>query len=594
MTAAADAGRDAWATLDGLWGVEVAEPVADGIGPVAFYGRCSTEDNQDPETSRGWQVGNARKFVEPMGGQVVAEFFDIGQSRSVPWERRAHGARLLAALKDPNRAWDAVVVGEGTRCWFGNQFSLIAPRFAAYGVELWIPELGGRYDARNPSHKMLMSLLGGMSESERQHVQARVRAAMDTQVVNEGLHQGGRAPYGYRVVDGGPHPNPRKAAEGYRLRVLELDPDAADVVARIFGEYLDGRGDRGIANGLNRDGIPCPSARHPEQNRHRPGDGWQGSTVRAILDNPRYTGYAFFGRWARTEMLLDPDDVAAGHVIRFRRAAPDRVVRSRRPAHPAIVSVETFTRAQVLRRSRAAGGLEARRKLERGPRAAKRPYVLRGRVRCAHCQRRMEGTPKHNREYYRCVARTLTPGSAALAAHPRNVYLPEHEVVAPLNAWLGGLFAPENLDATVAALLDSQSGGGLTAATVARDAARARLEEAETRLRRLRAAVEAGVDPTALVESINEAQTQRVAARAEVDAAATTEIGVLTDAEVYAMIDSIGDIGEALNSTSPDRLRALYEQLRLEMIYDGEMRTAEVIIRPSGGIVSVSEGGLAR
>jgi hypothetical protein len=291
-------------------------------------------------------------------------------------------------------------------------------------------------------------------------------------------------------------------------------------------------------------------------------------------------------------MLLDPDDVAAGHVVRFRRAAPDRVVRSRRPAHPAIVSVETFTRAQVLRRSRAAGGLEARRKLERGPRAAKRPYMLRGRVRCAHCQRRMEGTPKHNREYYRCVARTLTPGSAALATHPRNVYLPEHEVVAPLNAWLGGLFAPENLDATVAALLDSQSGGGLTATTVARDAARARLEEAETRLRRLRAAVEAGVDPTALVESINDAQAQCVAARAEVDAAATTELGVLTDAEVYAMIDSLGDIGEALNSANPDRLRSLYEQLRLEMIYDGEARTADVVIRPSGGIVSVSEGGL--
>ena len=143
--------------------------------------------------------------------------------------------------------------------------------------------------------------------------------------------------------------------------------------------------------------------------------------MRAILDNPRYTGYAFFGRWVRTETLLDPDDVAAGHVIRFRRAASDRVVRSRRPAHPAIVSVETFTRAQVLRHSRAAGGLAARRKLERGPRAAKRPYVLRGRVRCAHCGRRMEGTPKHNREYYRCVARTLAPGSAALATHPRNV-----------------------------------------------------------------------------------------------------------------------------------------------------------------------------
>ena len=100
----------------------------------------------------------------------------------------------------------------GTRWWFGNQFSLIAPRFAGYGVDLWVPELGGKLDARNPSHKMLMSVLGGMSESERQHVQARVRAAKDAQVVNEGRHQGGRAPYGYMVVDGGPHPNPRKAA----------------------------------------------------------------------------------------------------------------------------------------------------------------------------------------------------------------------------------------------------------------------------------------------------------------------------------------------------------------------------------------------
>jgi hypothetical protein len=47
---------------------------------VAFYGRCSTEDNQDPETSLGWQLGNARKFVEPLGGCVVEEFFDVGHS----------------------------------------------------------------------------------------------------------------------------------------------------------------------------------------------------------------------------------------------------------------------------------------------------------------------------------------------------------------------------------------------------------------------------------------------------------------------------------------------------------------------------------
>ncbi|MGH3982167.1 MAG: hypothetical protein ACRDST_05640 [Pseudonocardiaceae bacterium] len=40
----------------------------------------------------------------------------------------------------------------------------------------------------------------------------------------------------------------------------------------------------------------------------------------------------------------------------------------------------------------------------------------------------------------------------------------------------------------------------------ARQAAQKRLSEAETRLRRLQAAIEAGVDPAALVDAINEAQ----------------------------------------------------------------------------------------
>ena len=58
------------------------------------------------------------------------------------------------------------------------------------------------------------------------------------------------------------------------LRVLAIDEEAADVVRRIFADYVDGKGDRAIAEGLNRDGVPCPSARRPDQNRHRLADGW--------------------------------------------------------------------------------------------------------------------------------------------------------------------------------------------------------------------------------------------------------------------------------------------------------------------------------
>jgi site-specific DNA recombinase len=49
----------------------------------------------------------------------------------------------------------------------------------------------------------------------------------------------GRPPYGYRLADGGPHPNPAKAADGKRL---QLDPETAPVVTRIFAGYLAGVG----------------------------------------------------------------------------------------------------------------------------------------------------------------------------------------------------------------------------------------------------------------------------------------------------------------------------------------------------------------
>ncbi|WP_084489456.1 recombinase family protein [Nocardia niwae] len=260
---------------------------------------------------------------------------------------------------------------------------------------------------------MMMSMLGGLSESERQHVQQRTRASMDAQVLNEGRHQGGRAPYGYVVVDGPPHPNPNRASDGLKLRILSLDVSTAPVVQRIFRDYLAGRGDKAIAIALNQAGVPCPSAHRPEQNRHRSRDGWQASTVAAILQNPRYTGYAVFGRWAKHEELLDPDDAAAGNVVRFRRSPNHRIVRSKKPAHPAIVSVQTFTEAQLLRKRRAGVSNQVRGRLERTRRDSPREYLLRGLVRCDACGRKMQAgvvKRRHLLPLPRQDARTGQPG----------------------------------------------------------------------------------------------------------------------------------------------------------------------------------------
>lgn len=87
---------DQWAALDELLGLEAVGEVpaaGAGVGRLAFYGRCSTEDNQDPRTSHAWQLAEAKRFVEPLGADVVAEYFDIGESRSLPWERRSQAGR---------------------------------------------------------------------------------------------------------------------------------------------------------------------------------------------------------------------------------------------------------------------------------------------------------------------------------------------------------------------------------------------------------------------------------------------------------------------------------------------------------------------
>ena len=113
----------------------------------AFYGRVSTEDHQDPVTSRARQREQAAALVAGRG-RIVAEFFDIGQSRVLAWARRPQAAALVAALADPDRGWDAIVIGEYERAFYGGQYASMAPLFEHYGVQLWTPEVGGRVDFR--------------------------------------------------------------------------------------------------------------------------------------------------------------------------------------------------------------------------------------------------------------------------------------------------------------------------------------------------------------------------------------------------------------------------------------------------------------
>ena len=85
---------------------------------------------------RNWQTSLASTLISPRGRVIVHQFFDIGQSRSLPWQRRPEASRLLAALRHLQRGFSAVVIGEPHRAFYGNQFGLTLPLFTHYGVQL--------------------------------------------------------------------------------------------------------------------------------------------------------------------------------------------------------------------------------------------------------------------------------------------------------------------------------------------------------------------------------------------------------------------------------------------------------------------------
>ena len=396
----------------------MAEPRRGGLR-FAFYGRVSTEDRQGPETSRVRQRDQASALVGGHG-RIVAEYFDVRQSRVLPWARRPEAARLVAAMADPGRGFDVIMVGEYERAFYGDQFSLMAPLFEHYGIQLWTPEVGGRIDFAAEGHEHLMIGLGIQSKREITRTRIRVSTAMATQVREQGRYQGGRPPYGYRLVDAGPHPNRAHAAWGRRAQRLEPDPETAPIVVWMFTQRLAGHSMARITRALNDAEIPCPSAADPERNRHRSGRVWTLATVRSILANPRYTGRQVWNRQPTAQELIDPGNTGLGHRQVQRWNLPDRWVISARPAHAGLVSEADFIAAQDIR-------------APRGTSDPSRRYRLSGLLRCGVCGRRTESGWANNRAAYRC-RHGHNSASTADPDRPKNLYIREDRILSHLKA----------------------------------------------------------------------------------------------------------------------------------------------------------------
>ena len=501
----------------------------------AFYGRVSTDDLrglQDSEVSRAWQYGRATKLIEGHG-TVVEEFFDEGVSRSTPFLRRPKGAELLELVANHRPNFHALVIGEAKRVFAGSQLEDVYYLLQRAGIELWIPEVSGRYDDNNITHKMILSFEGIMGKVESDTVRGRVRDSMTSIAVSADRRWlGGNPPYGYRLAVLERVEKRGVGTKGF-TQTLELDPETAPIARRIFSEYMNGRSLREISAGLEKDMIPSPTGR-PQ---------WHIGTLSTILDNQTYTGYRVYGKQRKKQVPYDENDPRLGTVTTKTRLG-DPPVLSNIPVYPPLITSEEFIRVDTMRQAKRT--LTAPRK--KASQRTQQSEPLRGRV--FHNGKKLTlDRSRHGKVRYRSNTKD---GSGKVSVYDWQLREAVHQ-------WLSESFSRRNLP-----LLIKQLKSSAPKVQVAVRKLEAEQAKKRTQANNLLTLVEQG-DNTATdryqlrIAEIRELEAQILTLRAEnldVDGVVKLMRSLATETRK-----------EVLDKASPEKLNRLYDALGIEIEY---------------------------
>jgi len=538
----------------------------------AFFGRVSTDDVQDPSLSLPRQLAGCQAPVRDSGGSIVASYWDIESGRK-ELAARGSGADgsgfgitvrrdggLSELLRDAAVGrFDAVIVESIDR------LSRLTVDATAIERDLEYHDVG-LFAADEPMVANATAILTrrvkqGVAEWYVRDLIEKSRRGME-ESVRQGWHTGGPVAYGY-MFEEHPHPNPHKAREGKRKHKLIVDPVRGRIVLMIFEDYcLHGLGLGQILNKLN-----CDLDRYPPPRRNRKDeDGlpqtWSRGQLWAMLRNPKYTGYNVWNR----------HDKRRGRPV---MRPPEQWVWSPVPTHDAIVSRELFD--MVEDRAHRNQALSRTPKLNdyahRAPRKSGRFYLLRGRVVCGICGRRMEGSHQKGSNWYRCqyVSRRGAAGADA-AGHPRVLGIKEDVVLEPLFDFLSRrIFGPDRLRLLRREL--SHAAASWHEHDSELDRLKRRRREVERSLYRQTLRLEEHDDPDHPVVALAKRRIGQLSAHREsieeaiVARRAKRPAGSHPD-EIVAMLDAIPDMRDEFARAEAAELTKIFDAFDVTVTYD--------------------------
>ena len=320
---------------------------------AALYARVSTQE-QAQNFSIGNQLDHLHKYCQQHGYQIIEEYVDPGWSGTL-LERPAL-TKLLSDAKA--KIFDVVVVYKLDRLFRSNRhmYNTLA-EWEELGIAL--ASVTEPFDTTTTMGKAYLGMASTFAEWERNTFMERSRDGL-RKAVEQGLYSGGIVAYGYRL-------NPD-------TKQLEIEEQEAKVVRDIFRWIVsEGMTCYSIAPRLNAFSIPTRYTKDKRGIRGKKTAGiWRPGRVYNMLRNPAYKGEWVYGRRSKTRQLI-------------------------KGKCPPIVDSQTFDLAQAKLRENNMWADRTRR----------RPYMLRGLIKCGICEHSFTGyyTRRANKtedRYYRC------------------------------------------------------------------------------------------------------------------------------------------------------------------------------------------------
>lgn len=311
---------------------------ADAPLRVAAYCRVST-DKEDQRNSLAAQREFFLSYIkEHPGWSLVGVFADEGLSGTSTQKRPQFTEMVRRAMEGEI---DLVLTKEVSRFARNTVDTLqITRQLKAKGVAVRF--LNDGIDTRESDGEFRLTIMASVAQEESRKISERTRWGQ-LQAMRRGVVFGNKSIYGYDLRGG----------------QLTVDPDQAQVVRRVFHQFLTERkGAHTIARELTQDGIPPPL---------RPAGPWSSTMVLKMLRNEKYTGDLLQKKYRTIDHLTHRKILNDGAEEQFWI----------REHHEAIVSREEFQAVQAELARRA--GMPADKTKFSGR------YWFSGKIRCGCC-----------------------------------------------------------------------------------------------------------------------------------------------------------------------------------------------------------------